>query len=224
MRPGEAFLSMLDCAVLYLDFDGVVADSMSGKTKVFADAVAPLKIAADDAARFYRAQAGVGRGRIFDMAAQAILKRALAPAEREAAQLSFARLEREARPGIRLFDGVAEFLTRQRLRRRLALVTGTPEEIIGDALASLGLGRTFHAVHSTAPGRPKESIIADDLRACGEAPGRALFAGDSRADMAAAERVPLRFVAIGEPVFFAGGAPCLVLDRLVDLEAHLPAS
>lgn len=212
---------MFDCAVLYLDFDGVVVDSMSGKTRAFAEAVAPLGISADDAARFYRAQAGVGRARIFALAARTILGRELGRAEQETVAQRFAELEEEARPGIRLFDGVTEFLVRQGRRRRLALVTGTPEEVLADALDQLGIGGSFDAVYSTGDGRTKERIIADDLAACAEEPGKALFAGDSRADMAAAEWVPVRFVAIGERSFFADGAPCLVLTRLVDLEAHL---
>lgn len=214
---------MLRCSALYLDFDGVVADSMSGKSEAFAEALAPLGIGAEDAARFYRSQAGIGRARIFALAAQKLLGRTIESDEEAGVAARFARLEREARPGIRLFEGVAEFLAREQARRRLALVTGTPSGVIGEALEALGIGGLFHAAYSTAPCWSKDRLIASDLASCGVAADAALFAGDSQADMAAAALVPIRFVGIGEADFFEAGRACLVLARLVDLEAHLGA-
>lgn len=212
---------MIHCSVLFLDFDGVLADTMPAKTEVFRSVFAPYGFDPRRLAELYRSHAGLGRDVIFDTVFRQLAGRPITPAERARADEAFAQFERSHRGRVRLFDGVRDFLRRQSARRRLVLITGTPGPHLQGLLARLGIRAYFDAIYSTTGGSSKEHRMIAYLKSRRAVPRDALFAGDSLADMKAAERASVRFVGIGAPAFFKAGDPVLVVPRLSDLEPHL---
>jgi phosphoglycolate phosphatase-like HAD superfamily hydrolase len=211
----------MHCHLLFLDFDGVVVDSMGAKTEAFVTAMEPFGFDSQRVGALYRSLAGVGRRMIFDLVYNLLSGRTIDEGARAEVAERFAALEQGTTEEIRLFDGVDGFLKRQACQRPLVLVTGTPAELIDGLLTGLEIDSCFDAAYSTSGGNSKDALMTAELEARGLDRGDALFVGDSHADMSAAARVPLRFVAIGDTAFFSEGDPHLVLPSLVDLEPHL---
>ena len=81
----------------------------------------------------------------------------------------------------------------------------------------LGLAPFLASVHGATRETPKHIHMGRFLEARAIAPADALFVGDSHADMREAALAGIPFVGIGEPAFFAKGAPLAVVPRLPDL-------
>ena len=207
--------------ILFLDFDGVVADSMPAKTQAFAAAFEGHGFDVNAIIGLYRRYAGSGRDRIFDRVFESLAGRPMIKAERDRARTIFERLEATASPGLALFAGVADFLTRQADKRALVLVTGTPPTTIDTLLNALGVASYFSAVYSASRAHPKETWIAEELDVMRIARTKALFVGDSLVDMTAAESAGVPFVGVGNPDFFVSGNPVAVIDMLPDLDRML---
>ena len=203
--------------ILFLDFDGVVADSMPAKTDAFVKAFEGCDFAPDAISRLYRRFSGSGRDRIFTRVFEELAERAMTDAEHSRAQAIFARLEVQATLGLALFPGVTEFLAREAARRGLVLVTGTPAGMIDAILESLGIAGYFSAVYSATLSHPKERHMLEELELTNVSAANALLIGDSLVDMAAAKAANVAFVGVGDPVFFAGGTAIEIIDNLPDI-------
>lgn len=210
--------------ILFLDFDGVVADSMPAKTGAFVKAFDGCGFAPEAIIPLYRRFAGSGRDRIFNRVFETLAGRAMTETEHIRAQTIFARLEAKASPGLALFPGVAEFLAREAARRSLVLVTGTPAGVIDRILESLGIAAHFAAVYSATLNHPKERHIHDELEFTNVSAANALLVGDSLVDMAAAQAANVGFVGVGDPDFFAGGTAIAIIDNLPDIGVQFDAA
>ena len=203
--------------VLFLDYDGVIADSMGAKAEALADAFAPYTDDRAGVADGFRRHAGSGRELIFDRIYEDLIGQPLDEATRERILGVFLDRIDAINAAIGLFPGVRAFIEAQAAKRLVAVVTGVPQEEAERQLGHLGLARFLASVHGATRERPKHIHMGRVLEARAFAPADALFVGDSHADMREAAKASVPFVGIGEAEFFAAGTPLAVLPRLPDL-------
>ena len=207
--------------VLFLDYDGVIVDSMGPKAEAVADAFAPFsedRVAIADG--FYR-HAGSGREAQFDRIYRDLTGRALdAPTRAHIVAAFLARID-AINDAVAPFPGVRDFIAAQAAKRPVAVVTGVPADEAERQLARFGLVPFVASVHGATRETPKHVHMERVLEARGLTPADALFAGDSQTDMQQAALAGIPFVGIGTPDYFAAGAPLAVVPRLPDLVALL---
>ena len=203
--------------VLFLDYDGVIADSMGPKIAAMTDAFAPYS--ADRAAigDGFRRHAGSGREMVFDRIYEDLRGEALDAPTRERIVAAFLEHIDVINAAVVLFPGVHAFIEAEAGKRLVAVVTGVPQDEAERQLARLRLTPFLASVHGATRETPKHVHMERFLSARGLAPADALFVGDSQADMVQAAHARVPFVGIGAPEFFAAGAPLAVVPRLPDL-------
>ena len=207
--------------VLFLDYDGVIADSMAVKIDALADAFAPYSEDRAAIGEGFRRHAGSGRELIFDRVYEDLTGEALDEPVR--ARIVGAFLDRidAINDAVVLFPGVHAFIETQAAKRLVAVVTGVPQDEAERQLRRFGLAPSLASVHGATRAAPKHVHMERFLDARAIAPAHALFVGDSHADMREAALAGVPFVGIGAPDFFAAGAPVAVVPRLPDLAALL---
>ena len=207
--------------VLFLDYDGVIVDSMGPKAEAIADAFAPYS---DDRAAIadgFHRHAGSGRETQFDRIYKDLTGETLdAPTRARIVAAFLARID-AINDAVGLFPGVHDFIVAQAAKRLVAVVTGVPQEEAARQLARFGLISVIASVYGATRETPKHVHMERFLEARGLAPDDALFAGDSQTDMQQAALAGIPFVGIGTPAFFAAGAPLSVVPSLPDLAALL---
>ena len=207
--------------VLFLDYDGVIADSMEAKIAVLADAFAPYTADRDAVGEGFRRHAGSGRELIFDRIYEELTGDALDEPTRGRIVGAFLDRIDSINDAVGLFPGVRAFIEAQAATRLVAVVTGVPQEEAQRQLARFGLAPFLASVHGATRETQKHVHMTRFLGARDIAPAHALFVGDSQADMHQAALAGVPFVGIGAADFFAGGAPVAVVPRLPDLAALL---
>lgn len=207
--------------VLFLDYDGVIADSMGPKIAALADAFAPYAADRDAVGEGFRRHAGSGRELIFDRVYEELTGEPLDEPTRAAIVGAFLQRIDAINDAVRLFPGVRAFIEAQAARRLVAVVTGVPQEEAERQLARFGLAPFLASVHGATRETPKHVHMGRVLEARAIAPEHALFVGDSQADMHQAALAGVPFVGIGAPDFFAAGAPLVVVPSLPDLASML---
>ena len=207
--------------VLFLDYDGVIVDSMGPKAEAIADAFAPYS---DDRAAIadgFHRHAGSGRETQFDRIYKDLTRDTLdAPTRARIVAAFLARID-AINDAVSLFPGVHDFVVAQAAKRLVAVVTGVPQEEASRQLARFGLSPFIASVHGATRETPKHVHMTRFLEARGLTTADALFAGDSQTDMQQAALAGISFVGIGTPAFFAAGAPLAVVPSLPDLAALL---
>ena len=207
--------------VLFLDYDGVIVDSMGPKAEAIADAFAPYS---DDRAAIadgFHRHAGSGREAQFDRIYKDLTGEALdAPTRARIVAAFLARID-AINDTVAPFPGVHDFIVDQAAKRLVAVVTGVPADEASRQLDRFGLAASIASVHGATRETPKHVHMERVLDARGLTPADALFAGDSQTDMQQAALAGIPFVGIGTPEFFAAGAPLAVVPRLPDLAALL---
>ena len=207
--------------VLFLDYDGVIVDSMGPKAEAIADAFAPHS---DDRAAIadgFHRHAGSGREAQFDRIYRGLTGEALDAPTRASIVDAFLERIDAINDAVGLFPGVHDFIVAQAARRLVVVVTGVPAEEASRQLARFGLASCLASVHGATREAPKHVHMERFLDARGLTPADALFAGDSQTDMHQAALAGVPFVGIGTPDFFAAGAPLAVVPRLPDVAALL---
>lgn len=201
-------------AALFLDYDGVIVDSMTAKAEAMADAFAPLTRERGAVVEGFRRHAGSGRELVFDRIHEHLTGESLPASARERIEAAFLGRIDAINAAVGLFPGVRDFIAAQAGKRAVAVVTGVPQAEAERQLERLGLRRFLASVHAATRRAPKNVLMRGFLEARGIAAPDALFAGDSRTDMHEAALAGVPFVGIGAPAFFASGAPLAVVDRL----------
>ena len=207
--------------VLFLDYDGVIADSMAAKIAAMADAFAPYSTDRAAVAEGFRRHAGSGREMVFDRIHEDLTGKALDQPTRERILAAFLDRIDAINDAVGLFPGVRAFIEAQAAKRLVAVVTGVPQDEAERQLRRFGLAPSLASVHGATRAAPKHVHMERFLDARAIAPAHALFVGDSHADMREAALAGVPFVGIGAPDFFAAGAPVAVVPRLPDLAALL---
>ena len=208
--------------VLFLDYDGVIADSMGPKMAAMADAFAPHSEDRTAVADGFRRHAGSGREMVFDRIYEDLTGDALQAARSQAHPGRLSRPHRRhQRCPSASSPGVHAFIEAQAAKRLVAVVTGVPQDEARRQLGRFGLAPFLASVHGATRETPKHLHMERFLGARDIAPAAALFVGDSQADMHEAALAGVPFVGIGAADFFAGGTPLAVVPRLPDLAALL---
>ena len=203
--------------VLFLDYDGVIVDSMGPKAEAIADAFAPYSDDRATIADSFHRHAGSGREAQFDRIYRDLTGKALDASTRARIVDAFLARIDAINDAVGLFPGVHEFIKDQAAKRLVAVVTGVPGDEAARQLARFGLASCIASVHGATRETPKHAHMERFLDARGLTRADALFAGDSQTDMQQAALAGIPFVGIGTPDFFAAGAPLAVVPHLPDL-------
>jgi phosphoglycolate phosphatase len=207
---------------VYLDFDGVIMDSMTLKLDAYCHALAEFGFARGKVREQQLLYAGLSRSRALPLMYEALSGgKEITPEEKARMLARFAEEDVRLRPRMRLLPGVPEFL--EEARRRdvpLAVVTGTPQEVIDATMDHFGIRHWFREVHGWPP--LKAEHLAGLLARHGLNPGEALYVGDAVQDINAAEAVGIPFIAVdhGDGVFH-GRKPMATLKGLRELPEWL---
>ena len=158
--------------VLFLDYDGVIVDSMGPKAEAIADAFAPYS---DDRAAIadgFHRHAGSGREAQFDRIYKDLTGETLdAPARARIVAAFLARVD-AINDAVGLFPGVHDFVVAQAAKRLVAVVTGVPQDEASRQLARFGLSPFIASVHGATRETPKHVHMKRVLEARGLAHGR----------------------------------------------------
>lgn len=179
---------------VFLDFDGVVVESVDIKTRAFAklfeaEGPAVMKKVVD----YHVNNTGVSRYDKFRYIYSEILKRPLSEDEFRGLCDSFARLVLDAVVSVPYVKGAKEFLDNCASKYRLFIVSATPQKEIEEIVKRRGITKFFKGVYG-APNSKADSvknILAED----GADPADSVYIGDALSDYAAAKSNGVNFIA-----------------------------
>lgn len=185
---------MIEPAVIVLDFDGVVIDSVGAKTEAFAELFAEEKEHLPAILALHERLGGISRFKKFDLIYQDILMRPLAGGERNELGRRFARLARAKMTDCGLLPGSQRFLERYSRSIPLFIASGTPEEELQEIVAQRGLRDYFREVFGSP--REKGALLRDIMTCYRTDSARLLFVGDAWSDFEAARETEVHFLGI----------------------------
>lgn len=180
---------------IFLDFDGVIMDSMTLKFEAYRLAFDEFGFDPDALHKQQLLYAGLSRSRAVPLMYEALSGRAM-PAEAQARVLRrFAEEDLRLRPQMRLLPGVKAFLQEAERRRvPLAVVTGTPQEVIDGTVDLFDLREFFREVHGYPPAKPEH--LQGLLDRHGLRAEETIYVGDAVVDQKSAAAVGIPFVAV----------------------------
>jgi HAD superfamily hydrolase (TIGR01509 family) len=199
---------------IFLDFDGVIMDSMTLKLDAYCFALEEYGFDREKLKTQQLLYAGLSRSRAVPLMFAALAGKPMTEEAKERALRRFAEEDLRLRPRMRLIPGVKEFLQEaERRRMPLAVVTGTPQEVIDGTVDLFDLREFFREVHGYPPAKPER--LRDLLERHGLKPEEAIYVGDAVVDQKSAAEVGIPFVAInaGDDPFLPG------LPKIVELKA-----
>jgi HAD superfamily hydrolase (TIGR01549 family) len=203
---------------IFLDFDGVIMDSMTLKLDAYVYALAEFGFTREAVREQQLLYAGLSRSRALPLMYKVLSGgKDITPEAQERVLQRFAEEDIRLRPQMQLMPGVVEFL--QEADRRgvpLAVVTGTPQEVIDGTVDHFGIRHWFREIHGWPP--IKAEHLADLLARHSLRPSEAIYVGDAVQDINAAEAVGVPFIAVdhGDGAF-DGRAPVATLKGLGEL-------
>lgn len=189
-------------AFVFLDFDGVVMDSMGLKLDSYCHAFEGLGFSRTAIRKLQLASAGLSRFQTIPLMYESLAGESMPGELYQACLARFSSHDEESRGKMVLKEGAAGFLEAARAwGLPLAIVTGTPQEAIDRTVDHFAL-RPYFARVCGAPGS-KERHLEELLREFRLEAGRCLFVGDAIKDQeaAAAAGVPFAGVNNGDDPF-----------------------
>lgn len=207
---------------IFLDFDGVIMDSMTLKLDAYCHALAGYGFQREQVRVQQLLYAGLSRSRALPLMFKALSGgRAITPEEQARVLERFAEEDIRLRPRMRLMPGVTGFL--EEAARRdipLVVVTGTPQEVVDGTVAHFGLAAYFREVRGWPP--LKDKHLQELLDRLGLRADEAIYVGDAVQDINAAEAVGIPFIAVdhGDGAF-TGRTPVATLKGLDGLPSLL---
>ncbi len=171
---------------LFLDFDGVIAESVDIKTQAFADLYRPFGEAiAAQAVAHHRSHGGMSRFEKFRIYHKQFLGLELSEQEVQDLANRFSELVTEAVIASPLVAGVVEFLEKYKNEVNYYVITGTPTEEIRTIIKGKGLNHLL----ASAFGSPekKEFWVSSILQDSKLSADTCMFLGDAMADYTAAQ-------------------------------------
>jgi len=130
--------------ILFLDFDGVIMDSMDLKLDSYCHAFEGCGFAREAIRNLQLASAGLSRQQTIPLIYLALSGKPMPPALYQIALERFTDHDEASRGQMLLKPGALEFLEAARaLRIRMAVVTGTPQVAIDKTVAHFGLDVYF---------------------------------------------------------------------------------
>lgn len=198
---------------IFLDFDGVIMDSMDLKLDSYCHAFAGMGFDREAVRALQLASAGLSRQKTIPLMYESLSGRPMPEGLYREALARFTEHDDASRSSMVLMPGAEAFLAAA-LREgvRLAIVTGTPQEVIEKTVAHFDLGRFFVRVCGSPGGKAEH--LGRMLVEFGLQAGRCLYAGDAIKDQEAASAVAMPFVGVNtDPAAFrTQGLAMLVPD------------
>jgi len=167
-------------SIIFLDFDGVIKDSVDVKTQAFRKLFSQFGADVEmQVVKHHEQNGGISRYNKIPL----YLKLANEEISEKLIKFycdKFSDLVKHAVVKSDWVPGILKFLQNNKNNKKFVLVTATPIEEIMDILKELGIVQFFDAIYG-AP-TPKEVAIADYLRIGSVLPENALMLGDSSSD------------------------------------------
>ncbi len=209
-------------AFVFLDFDGVIMDSMELKLESYCHAFAGMGFARDAIRKSQLEVAGLSRLKTVPLMYAALAGKAMTAELCAEALARFNAHDEDSRGKMRLKEGASGFLEDAKARGiGCAIVTGTPQEVIDRTIAHFDLGKYFRRVCGSPPGKAEH--LHAMVREFGLHAAECLYVGDAIKDQEAALAVGMPFAGVdnGDDPFRAEGlsvkvdglgnlAPCLI--------------
>jgi HAD superfamily hydrolase (TIGR01549 family) len=209
---------LLSPSWIFLDFDGVIMDSMTLKLDAYCYALAEFGYSRDAVREQQLLYAGLSRSRALPLMYKILSGgEEITPEAQERVLRRFAEEDIRLRPQMQLMPGALDFLQEaSRGSIPLAVVTGTPQEVIDGTVDHFGIRNWFREIHGWPP--LKSEHLADLLSRHGLRPEEAIYVGDAVQDINAAEAVGIPFIAVdhGDGAF-TGRSPVATLKSLREL-------
>jgi phosphoglycolate phosphatase-like HAD superfamily hydrolase len=186
---------MLNPRWIFLDFDGVIMDSMTLKLDAYCFALAEYGFSREAVERAQLMYAGLSRSRALPLMIEALGGEPMTEEAQARALRLFAEEDIRLRPRMELLPGVREFLEEAGSRAvPLAVVTGTPQEVIDGTVDYFGIRPFFREVHGYPPA--KAAHLQGLLDRHGLRPEEAVYVGDAILDYRAAEETKIPFIGV----------------------------
>lgn len=199
--------------IVFLDFDGVIMDSMGLKLDSYCHAFEGCGFAREAIRNLQLASAGLSRQKTIPLIYLALSGKPMPEELYQSALARFTAHDEASRGDMVLKKGALEFLEAARgLRVHMAVVTGTPKEVIDKTVAHFGLGIYFLQVCGS-PGTKVEHLerLVGEYRL--EA-SQCLFVGDAIKDQEAAQAAKVPFIGVnnGDDPFRPEGLTAEIKD------------
>jgi phosphoglycolate phosphatase-like HAD superfamily hydrolase len=187
--------SLLKPKWIFLDFDGVIMDSMHLKLDAYCFALSEYGYSRDAVGRVQRMYAGLSRSRALPLMMEALGGPPMSEEAKERTLRLFAEEDIRLRPRMTLLPGVEGFLQKAVDRGvPLAVVTGTPQDVIDGTVDHFGIRKYFREVHGYPPAKAEH--LRGLLHRHGLQPDDALYVGDAILDYRAAGETQIPFIGI----------------------------
>ncbi|MEO6098004.1 MAG: HAD family hydrolase [Fibrobacteria bacterium] len=198
---------------IFLDFDGVIMDSMALKLDSYCHAFAGMGFDREAIRALQLASAGLSRQKTIPLMYESLSGQPMPDGVYREALARFTDHDDASRSSMVLMPGAEAFLTAARREGVwLAIVTGTPQEVIEKTVSHFDIGRFFVRVCGSPGGKAEH--LGRMLREFGLSAERCLYVGDAIKDQEAAAAVGMPFVGVNTDfaVFRAGDLALLVPD------------
>jgi phosphoglycolate phosphatase len=211
-------------AFVFLDFDGVIMDSMGLKLDSYCHAFEGLGFDREAIRKVQLESAGLSRHKTIPLMYETLSGRPIPEDKLRECLERFGAHDEASRAKMVLKEGAEAFLDGARASGiPLAIVTGTPQEVIDRTIAHFGLGPRFVRVCG-APTLKRDHLRAL-LREFSLDPGRCLYVGDAILDQEAAVPLGIPFIGVnnGDDPFRPEGLLAEVRSLGGILELFAPA-
>ncbi len=179
---------------IFLDFDGVIMDSMALKLDAYCFALKEYGFPRTEIRKQQLLYAGLSRSRALPLMFELLAGKSLPEDAGERVLRLFAEEDDRLRPEMRLKPGALEFLKTFHERVPLVIVTGTPQEAIDKTTALFGLRSFFLEIRGYPP--VKSEHLKAVLAGLHLEPPQTLFVGDALQDHKAAMETGIPFIGI----------------------------
>lgn len=183
-------------AALFLDFDGVIIDSVRIKIDAYLQIYASENQEKQERILDHqRAHGGITRRRQFQYFEEEIFGRAVTTEDIESLSERFTNLIFKAVLECPLIPGADELLRCANRHAELHVISGTPHEELSEVIKRRGLDKHFRSWHG-AP-RTKRQLFEELLTSGNYRPCRVLAIGDAVTEYEAARELGIPFLGVG---------------------------
>ncbi len=180
---------------LFLDFDGVIMDSMALKLESYRQALLPYGFEIDAIRRVQRRTAGLSRQKTIPLMVRELGDASMSESEITAALERFRLSDEANRMHMQFMPGALEFLRAAKSAKLSTYVlTGTPQEVIETTIRHFELQSYFEGVLGSPT--DKATHLREYTQALPGGAGACLFVGDSPKDQEASLQVRVPFAGL----------------------------
>ena len=179
---------------IFLDFDGVIMESMTLKLDAYCFALKEYGLSREKIREQQLLYAGLSRSRALPLMFQALAGMEMSEAALKRVLHLFGEEDDRLRSRMELKPGALAFFTEAQNRVPLVVVTGTPQEAIDETIKVFELAPFFEEVCGYPP--IKAEHLQGQLSKRGLKPEQSLYVGDAIQDYKAAHAVEMPFVGI----------------------------